>query len=239
MELFGTSRLYNPQPASGNPYPRNSKFLETAILTQNLSAGAQQDYALVQSAIAGDQQAYSTLMQRHQKSVYFQVLKLVKNRNEADDLTLEAFEKAFQHLPSYAPKSAFRTWLTRIARNNCIDHSRKKKIACLSLDATLEEAQPNDFSAMLTDDTRNPEEEIIYSQRIQLVRDLMEKLSGVYRQTLRLRFYEDLSYEEIAERLNIPIGTVKVNIFRGKKMMYELIRQPEAAAHFDSLKKRK
>lgn len=204
-----------------------------------MTAGAQQDYALVQAAIAGDQQAYASLMTRHQKSVHYQVLKLVKNRNEADDLTLEAFEKAFQHLSSYAPMSAFGTWLSRIAINNCIDHSRKKRVPCLSLDASLDETQSNDFSSTLTDKNRNPEEEIIHSQRIQLVRDLMKKLNGTYRQTLRLRFYEDLSYEEIAERLNIPIGTVKVNIFRGKKMMYELIQTPEAAAHFDSLKRRK
>jgi len=213
--------------------------LETAILTPTLSAGAQQDYALVQSAIAGNQQAYASLLQRHRKSIYYQVLKMVKNRNEADDLTLEAFEKAFLHLPSYVPKSAFKTWLVRIAMNNCIDHSRKKKVTCLSLDASMDDAQTIDFSANLVTNARNPEEEIIHSQRIQLVRDLMEKLNGVYRQTLRLRFYEDLSYEEIAERLNIPIGTVKVNIFRGKKMMYELIQQPEAAVHFDSLKQRK
>lgn len=213
--------------------------METAILTPNLSAGAQQDYALVQSAIAGDQQAYSLLMSRHQKSVRYQVLRLVKNRDEADDLTLEAFEKAFLHLSSYAPKSAFSTWLIRIAVNNCIDHARKRKITCLSLDASMEETSQNDFSETLTTNALNPEEAIIRSQRIQLVRDLMGKLSGVYRQILRLRFYEDLSYEEIAERLDIPIGTVKVNIFRGKKMMFELIQQPEAAVHFDSMKQRK
>ena len=213
--------------------------METAILTPNLSAGAQQDYALVQSAIAGDQQAYSLLMSRHQKSVRYQVLRLVKNRDEADDLTLEAFETGFLHLSSYAPKSAFSTWLIRIAVNNCIDHARKRKITCLSLDASMEETSQNDFSETLTTNALNPEEAIIRSQRIQLVRDLMGKLSGVYRQILRLRFYEDLSYEEIAERLDIPIGTVKVNIFRGKKMMFELIQQPEAAVHFDSMKQRK
>lgn len=212
--------------------------METAILTPNLSAGAQQDYALVQSAIAGNQQAYSRLMQRHRKSVYYQVLKLVKNRYEADDLTLEAFEKAFLHLSSYAPKSAFATWLARITLNNCIDHARKKKIACLSLDASLDEATNTDFAETLTTNALNPEEAIIRSQRIQLVRDLMEKLNDTYRQTLRLRFYEDLSYEEIAQQLNIPIGTVKVNIFRGKKMLYEMIQQPEAAVHFDSTKRK-
>ncbi|MFT4761576.1 MAG: RNA polymerase sigma factor (sigma-70 family) [Paraglaciecola sp.] len=210
--------------------------METAILTPNLTASAQQDYALVQAAIGGNQQAYASLMSRHQKSVYYQVLKLVKNRSEADDLTIEAFEKAFQHLSSYAPMSAFGTWLSRIATNNCIDHSRKKKIPFLSLDASIDESKANNFSATLTDSNRNPEEEIIYSQRIQLVRDLMEKLNGNYRQTLRLRFYEDLSYEEIAQRLNIPIGTVKINLFRGKKMMYELIQEPDAAVHFDSVK---
>ena len=211
--------------------------METAILTPNLTVGAQRDYALVQAAIGGDQQAYALLMNRHQNSVYYQVLKLVKNRNEADDLTLEAFEKAFQHLSSYAPKSAFGTWLSRIAINNCIDHARKKRVPCLSLDASIDDANANDFSSTLTDNNRNPEEEIIHSQRIQLVRDLMEKLNGTYRQTLRLRFYEDLSYEEIAERLNIPIGTVKVNLFRGKKMLYELIQEQGAAVHFDSVKK--
>lgn len=212
--------------------------LATAFLTPDLSAKAQQDYVLVQSAIAGDQQAYSLLMNRHQKSVHYQVCKLVKNRNEADDLTLEAFGKAFRHLSSYAPHAAFGTWLVRIAINNCIDYSRKKRLNCLSLDANLDEAHCGEFSNSLIAENLNPEEEIIKTQRIQLVRDLLKKMTGIYGEILKLRYYEELSYEEIASQLDIPIGTVKVNIFRAKKILSEMLRQPESAAHFDFLKQK-
>ena len=86
------------------------------------------EFKLVESAISGNEQAYATLLNRYRTSVYHTMYKMVNNRDDADDLTIEAFGKAFKKLPTYAPHFAFSTWLFKIAINNCIDHIRKKRL---------------------------------------------------------------------------------------------------------------
>jgi RNA polymerase sigma-70 factor (ECF subfamily) len=93
----------------------------------HLSDKAKYDLSLVQDAIKGDQLAYADLMERYRESIYYMMLKMVKNPDDADDLTIEAFGKAFNRLPQYSPSFAFSTWLFKIASNNCIDFIRKKK----------------------------------------------------------------------------------------------------------------
>lgn len=199
--------------------------MDTAILTQNLSVGAQQDYHLVQSAIAGNQNAYTILMKKHEDWIRIQMLKRANNQIDAEDLTIEAFGKAFRHLSSYVPHSSFSTWLVKIAINNCIDHYRKKRIAYFSLDATNPEEEPLNYVETFKSNALNPEEAIIRTQKLQLVQVLLKKLSNAYREILLLRFYEELSYEEISEQLNLPLGTVKTQIFRGKQSLRALIQK--------------
>jgi RNA polymerase sigma-70 factor (ECF subfamily) len=112
-----------------------------------LSTKAQDDFNLVQMAIAGDQRAYSELMSRYRSSVYHTILKMVNNVEDANDLTIEAFGKAFRKLHSYTPHYAFSTWLFRIAINNCIDYIRKKRINLLSIDETIEQESEQDYSS--------------------------------------------------------------------------------------------
>ena len=109
--------------------------MESTTLNPALSLRANEDFELVQSAIDGSQQAYAVLMNRYRHPVFHKMLKMVKNPNDADDLTLEAFGKAFNKLESYVPHYAFSTWLFRIAINNCIDHIRKKKVKVLRQEA--------------------------------------------------------------------------------------------------------
>src|SRR5210317_1546355 len=108
-------------------------------INPNLSEKAQKDYALVVKAIEkGDQKAYAELMARYKDSIYFMLLKMVNNRDDADDLTIEAFGKAFKNIKQYTPDYAFSTWLFKIDTNNCIDFIRKKKKQTLSIDKGFE-----------------------------------------------------------------------------------------------------
>src|ERR1700733_8963906 len=108
-------------------------------LNENLSSKAVYDYGLVKAALEkSDQKAYAELMERYRDSVYFMLLKMVNNKDDADDLTIEAFGKAFKRLNQYTPNFAFSTWLFKIATNNCIDFIRKKKKGTFSLDKTVE-----------------------------------------------------------------------------------------------------
>jgi RNA polymerase sigma factor (sigma-70 family) len=206
----------------------------TSATSHRLSPKASEDYQLVKAAIAGNQQAYSTLLERYRTSVYNHLLKMVRNHDDAEDLTLEAFGKAFHKLGTYAPHYAFSTWLFKIAVNNCIDHIRKKRLNFLSIDQPMEAHGDRDFTGTIRNHTRNPEEEIIRQQRLQMVRSVLGQLSSKYRLMIELRYYEELSYEEIASELEIPLGTVKAQLFRAKEMLYSMMQNPGAMAYLDS-----
>ena len=208
-------------------------------INKNLSQRALEDYELVKKAVAGDQKAYAILMERYRSSIYHMMLKMVNNREDADDLTLEAFGKAFNKLQTYAPKYAFSTWLFKIATNNCIDYIRKKRLHLLSIDEPLENEGAQSFSNNLKASTLDPEERFIKQQRVKLMRKVMGKLSVKYRLMIELRYFEELTYDEIAKELDIPLGTVKAQLFRAKEILYNLLRQPDAQAYIDMYRKDK
>lgn len=206
-------------------------------INHNLSPKASEDYQLVKAAIAGNQRAYGMLLDRYRASVYNHLYKMVRNADDAEDLTLEAFGKAFKKLETYAPHYAFSTWLFKIAVNNCIDHIRKKRLHFLSIDAPMESGGDKDFTSSIRTSARNPEEEVIRNQKLEMVRHQLTNLSTKYRLMIELRYYEELSYEEIANELEIPLGTVKAQLFRAKEMMYNLMQRPAAAAYLETTRR--
>ena len=192
----------------------------TASTAKNrLSYRANDDYSIVVQAVNGNQQAYAVLMNRYRNSVYHAMFKMVNNRDDADDLTIEAFGKAFNKLPSYAPNYAFSTWLFKIAINNCIDHIRKKRLKTYSMDDTITSDNGSEYSYSIRDNAPDPEQMMIHDQKIGHVRDLVQTLNVKYRAMIELRYYEELSYEEIATELNLPLGTVKAQLFRAKEIL--------------------
>ena len=188
----------------------------------NLSEKAQRDYLLVQRANNGDQKAYAELMDRYRDAIYYMLLKMVNNASDAEDLTIEAFGKAFKNIQQYAPNYAFSTWLFKIATNNCIDFIRKKKASHVSLDHNDDEHEKAsmDIQAPVMD----PEETMINEQKIKLMRSIVDKLKPRYRKLIELRYFKELSYEEIAEELELPIGTVKAQLFRARELLYNILK---------------
>lgn len=191
----------------------------------HLSDKAQQDLILVRQAIEGKQSAYAELMDKYRESIYFMMLKMVKNNDDADDLTLEAFGKAFNRLEQYSPSFAFSTWLFKIASNNCIDFIRKKRISVTSMDS----GRINDEGEVIYFDAKSsnldPEESVIQDQKVKLMRELVTKLKPRYRVLIEKRYFEELSYEEIAEELDLPLGTVKAQLFRARDFLANLIEK--------------
>ena len=202
-----------------------------ALPNPRLSSRALEDYQLVVSAVEGNQKSYAILLDRYRNSVFNTMMKMVRNRAEADDLTMEAFGKAFNKLPSYAPHYAFSTWLFKIAINNCIDHVRRKRLPIVQAGDTFDEAF--DLVSLAKSYERTPEESMIRDQRIEMTRVLLGQLSEKYRRMVELRFYEELSYEEIANEMQVPLGTVKAQLFRAKELMYQMIQKPGSKAWFD------
>ena len=188
----------------------------------NLSEKAQRDFFLVQRATSGDQRAFAELMDRYRDAIYYMLLKMVNNASDAEDLTIEAFGKAFKNITQYAPNYAFSTWLFKIATNNCIDFIRKKKANHISLNHNDEEHEKAsmDIQAPVMD----PEESLINDQKIKLMRSVVSKLKPRYRKLIELRYFNELSYEEIAVELELPIGTVKAQLFRARELLYNILK---------------
>jgi RNA polymerase sigma-70 factor (ECF subfamily) len=207
------------------------------VAKKSLSKKAIEDYEIVKRAVAGDQNAYTLLMNRYQGSIYRLMYKMVNDQEDAHDLTIEAFGKAFIKLPSYVPNYAFSTWLFRIAINNGIDHVRRKKLRMLSIDEPVEPDSDHDYKISLRSSVMNPEEQVIRQQRQKLMRTVITQLNDKYRQMIQLRYFDELSYDEISSLLNIPLGTVKAQLFRAKEMLYELLQKPGASAYLDNTKR--
>lgn len=188
-------------------------------ITNNLSEKALYDYKIVRNAIAGDEKAYGELFKRYKDSVYFMILKMVNNRTDAEDLMFEAFEKAFASLNYYSPQFAFSTWLFKIASNNTIDFIRKRKAQTVSLD--VDDINPEDrgYINSIPADVRTPDEEAIRQQRADFMREKVALLKGRYRRLIELRYFDEFSYEEIADTLAIPLGTVKAQFVCAQRVV--------------------
>ena len=191
----------------------------------HLSDKAQRDLILIDAAIKGDQSAYAELMGKYRESIYFTMLKMVNNTDDADDLTIEAFGKAFNRLEQYTPNYAFSTWLFKIASNNCIDFIRKKRIKVTSMDSgvTTDDGEVLFFDA--ESNTLDPEETIMQKQKVVHMRELVNKLKPRYRILVEKRYFEELSYEEISEELNLPLGTVKAQLFRARDFLANMMEK--------------
>jgi RNA polymerase sigma factor (sigma-70 family) len=173
---------------------------------------------LIQKALENDQQAYSKIVERFRAQIFNFVLGMVKNRAEAEDLTQESFIKAFRALATFNSEYAFSTWLYKIAANNCIDHFRKKKLVTYSLDAPIA-AKDGDLKRDFPDKAQGPDGRLISKEKSLQINKAIDSLPEKYKTAIMLRHKHDKSYEEIAEKLNIPLGTVKVRIFRAREML--------------------
>ena len=193
------------------------------INERGFSNKALEDFDLIDKAVEEkDQTAYAMLMKRYKKAVYFMILKMIRDADDAEDLTMEAFAKAFRNLHRFKKDYTFSTWLFRIATNNTIDFIRKKKLKTMSLNTTLSDDSGNSVTIDVEDDDNNPQDEFIKSQRIEMVRVFVDKLPPKYRKLVQLRYFDELSYEEIAQELEKPLGTVKAQLHRSRELLYEI-----------------
>lgn len=195
-------------------------------VVSKLSPKAQHDYKLVKRAVEEkDQAAYAELMERYRESVYYMLLKMVNNPDDAEDLTIEAFGKAFNRLKQYQPNYAFSTWMFKIASNNCIDFIRKeRKKRTMSIDTGMENDDGDNMTYDIESDARDPEAEMIRDQKMKAMRQVVEKLKPRYKQLVILRYFKEYSYEEISQELDLPLGTVKAQLFRARDFLQNLMK---------------
>jgi RNA polymerase sigma factor (sigma-70 family) len=202
--------------------------MDDVIENENLSDKALHDYRLVRKALDdSDQRAYAELMGRYRDSVYFMLLKMVNSKDDAEDLTVEAFGKAFKRLSQYTPNYAFSTWLFRIATNNCIDFIRRKRKNTFSIDQPMSDDEGGELVLDLRSEMLDPEENVMKKQKIALLRELVDKMKPRYRTLIEMRYFQELSYEEIAQELDLPLGTVKAQLFRAREFLYNVLKNTQ------------
>lgn len=192
---------------------------------KDFSQKALYDFKLVELAKEGDQNAFAELMKRYNRSLYHVILKMVRNVDDAEDLTIEAFAKAFKNLEKFKQDYTFTTWLFRIATNNCIDFIRKKKSnEIFSLNNLYNNTKNEEFDLDIVDENSNPQEDAIRSQKIELMQKLVARLPTKYRKLVTMRYFEERAYQEISEKLEIPIGTVKAQLHRARELLYDMVK---------------
>jgi RNA polymerase sigma-70 factor (ECF subfamily) len=185
----------------------------------------QRDVALVNKAILGDQKAFSDLMTFYWPTIEgFFAMKL-SSKEDVEDLSIATFTKAFDKIKSYNSSYAFSTWIQTIATNSLIDFFRKKEQKTISIDADVknEKGNPHEIEDLYT----NPELNFIQQQKNNQLFSLLEKLKPHYRELIVLRYLEELSYDEIAQKLNIPLGSVKAKLFRARDLLLKILKPQE------------
>ncbi|MBQ7855709.1 MAG: RNA polymerase sigma factor [Alistipes sp.] len=186
------------------------------------------DRALTQMVVEGDSRAFDTLFTRHRDKIYAMLVKRSNNADDVEDLLQEAFMKAFINIDRYNPRYDFGAWICAIAKNAFVDFNRSRRTKALDpkqnlpLDGNYTVSQ----TPMPTPET--PEESIIHAQQRAQIERYISQLPENYRRLFQLRFLDEYSYEEIAEKLNMKLGTVKTQIFRIRAMMCRMVTEGES-----------
>ncbi len=186
------------------------------------SESSEQDRDVVQRALQGDERAYSRLVQKYEKALNHHVFRMVRDKREVQDLVQESFIKAFAALGSYSADYAFSTWLYRIATNHTIDYLRKRKLPTFSIDKPIQ-TREGQLEFEIPDVSYRPDRHVVADQRRELIQHAIDALPPKYHRVIVLRHQQDKSYEEIAEELSLPLGTVKAHIFRARKLLYKYL----------------
>jgi len=193
-------------------------------MTSNLTEKGKRDLLLINRALEnGDPTAYNELMKLYRDPIYFMLYEKVGDQELAKDLTIESLGKAFKKLHLYTPSYAFSTWLYTVARNHCIDYLRKHKLPTVSIDKMMldEDGKRNTFDLISKD--LNPEMVMEKKQRIAILRQIVDQLKPKYRDLVKLRYFKELSYEEIADVLEVPLGTVKAQLHRSREQLFKIM----------------
>lgn len=175
----------------------------------------------IEKAKKGDQTAFTYLLDHYWNEVYGFMLKRTENETDSEDITIETFSKAFDKLNNYNSEYQFNTWLIAIAKNVHIDLLRKKKSNHL-LEITDKE---NQQAYNVADSTQSAEDELITEQNLSQLLLYIKQLKPHYQEIIHLRYFQEMSYQEISNQLNEPLSNIKIKILRAKKLLAEIIEK--------------
>lgn len=180
---------------------------------------------LVRLSRNGDRQAFEELVNMYQDKIYHLAYRMLNFSSEAEDVVQDTFLRVYMNLDRYDENQKFSTWIYRIATNLCIDRLRKRK-PNYSLDAEMPDGEGSDWYSLLKSDQETPEEEIVLSETQGQIRQAISGLPEKYKSVVVLRYFHDMSLQEIGEVLNMPVTTVKTRVHRGREFLRKKL-EPE------------
>ena len=193
-------------------------------MSSKLTAKGERDLKLIRLALEnGDTTAYNELLKLYRDPLYFMLYEKVNDKELAKDLTIESLGKAFNKLHLYTPIYTFSTWLFTVARNHCIDYLRKNKLSTISIDKIILNSEGKATNLDLKSSDLNPEQKLERKQRIAMLRQVVDRLKPNYRTLVKLRYFKEMTYDEIAKKLDIPIGTVKAQLHRSREQLFKIM----------------
>lgn len=182
----------------------------------------QEDFEIVSKILAGDNSLFVILEKKYKRIIVALIRKMIHNEDDVQDLTQETFIKAYNALAKFQFGYTFSSWLYKIASNSCIDFMRKKRFQTVSLYTQKPGEEEQEFE--IADNDYKPDIAVLAEERKKALLNAIEQLPENYKLIIRLRHDEDLDYSDIAERLNIPLGTVKAHLFRARKILLEQLK---------------
>ena len=191
---------------------------------QDIEARKIEDWQMVVEIMNGNQLAFAKLQKRYQRIIASLIRRMIKDEADVEDLTQETFIKAYRRISTFQQGFTFSSWLYKIASNNCIDFIRKKKLAAISINQSYD-SEDSEKQFDIEDKTATPDALIVSKERKIKLEEAIAKLPEKYRVIIKLRHEDDLDYQQISEVLDIPLGTVKANLFRARKLLLTALQQ--------------
>lgn len=190
---------------------------------KNNADSKKEDFEAIKKVLAGDNTAYELLQKKYKNLIYSLIKKMIKNDSDVEDLVQETFIKAYKALDKFKFNYSFSAWIYRIASNNTIDFLRKRRFDTFSIDKPIGDADDENYYE-IEDNSYSPDAELISEQKADIIRCAIDTLPENYREIIILRHEEELDYKAIADKLDLPLGTVKAHLFRARKLLYEELK---------------
>lgn len=178
----------------------------------------EEDKKIIQSILDGNKSAFSLLQKKYKQLITSLIRKMIKNEDDVQDLVQETFIKTYNSLDKYQETYPFSSWLLKLASNHCIDFLRKKRLSTISLQFKNSESD-EEQEYEIVDNSNMPDSDILSNERTIVIEEAISKLPDNYKLIIHLRHEEELDYQQISERMNIPLGTVKAHLFRARKIL--------------------
>lgn len=190
---------------------------------QNIQTN-EDDYLVIKNILNGNHNDFAKLQKKYRSIILALIRRMIKDEDDVQDLAQETFIKAFNNIDKFQFGYSFSSWIYRIASNNCIDFLRKKRISFVSIDKPISISEDDDITMEIEDKEYMPDLSLISAEKSNAIKNAIDELPENYREIINLRHIEELDYQEIADKLNMPLGTVKAHLFRARKLLYESLK---------------